>query len=309
MNYSSFYIEKNIVIDNSDFKNVRTLYSPIIGATASSLFFALLDEYDLNINDKRYKYKISDFINTLNINQNDFNLAKEKLEAVGLIQYYEADLYDAGLIQIKKPMDIKNFSQSLLSKHLIEKIGEERYNKIQHRSDFYQFDKSQYKNLSKNFFDIFEESNISTSELNRINYENTVNMTVTSIEELIKIATPTDYCESLTNRSISPSQLKMINDLLSMGFNNYSINLFINFSWQKNNQIVVAYIEKIAMDYKMRKITNPEAIKRELESSLSIKKTLNEGLGGFSTTTPEFKIKTEEPEDIFKKYGIEDWDV
>ena len=83
----TYSVINKTVINDSDRKIVSMLYQPIIGFTAVSLYFTLLDDLDkssLMSEDQTHHHLMA----TMQLKLEDIVLAREKLEGVGLIKTY-----------------------------------------------------------------------------------------------------------------------------------------------------------------------------------------------------------------------------
>ncbi|MGX9340645.1 DnaD domain protein [Mycoplasma sp. 4044] len=273
MKYDSFYIEKNLVVDQKDFEIVRLLYLPIIGVEASSFYCALVDEATL-LQSARVRISQKELAYLLNISSQELIQAKEKLEAVGLINYFESDLYNSGLIEIRKPMDVKTFSNSIISKSLIAKIGQQRFDKILKHNAINNYSRSDYANKTKKFTEVFANEELGVFVSNNHDLRATQQIDLDDLENEKRLS-PRDYIKHLTNLEPSPSQINMVSKLSDLGFTFNAINLFIDYSMKINKSIVCQYIEKIARDYANKNIKSDIDVENELQRALSYKISTN----------------------------------
>ena len=83
----TYSVINKTVINDTDRKIVSMLYQPIIGFTAASLYFTLLDDLDkssLMSEDQTHHHLMA----TMQLKLEDIVIAREKLEGVGLIKTY-----------------------------------------------------------------------------------------------------------------------------------------------------------------------------------------------------------------------------
>ena len=86
----TYTVINKTVLNDSDRKLISMLYQPIIGFTAVSLYFTLLDDLDkleVMSQDLTHHHLMA----TMQLKLEDIVIAREKLEASGLIKtYYKA---------------------------------------------------------------------------------------------------------------------------------------------------------------------------------------------------------------------------
>lgn len=82
------FIVVNKTILNHDNKVLISLYQPLIGSTAISLYYTLSNylDYFEYISDEVEHHSI---LNNMMISINEFNDARKKLEAIGLIKTFQ----------------------------------------------------------------------------------------------------------------------------------------------------------------------------------------------------------------------------
>ncbi|ACF07401.1 Chromosome replication initiation and membrane attachment protein [Metamycoplasma arthritidis] len=258
-----FYIENPENVNKCDLENLRLFYLPVIGTTATCLYQYLLDLYDLLV-DKTKKLNLNETLQFLGLNFELFKEAKEKLEALGLIKTYLSPNYET-LYSLKTPLCANGIAQnSLLSNLIIKKIGIDQYTEIIKAKAKMSFNKNEFYEVSKKYFEVFD--------VNEINFQKpTFDFEIQDISNAKDHLKSEDFIKYLIKREPSPSQLLMLKKLRKMAFSDKSINLFINFSFNVNNLIVVNYIEKIAKDYARRNIFEADAVDSELGYALCSK--------------------------------------
>ena len=83
----TYIVINKTVLNDSDKKLISMLYQPIIGYTAVSLYFTLLDDLDkleVMSNDLTHHHLMA----TMQLKLEDIVIAREKLEATGLLKTY-----------------------------------------------------------------------------------------------------------------------------------------------------------------------------------------------------------------------------
>lgn len=82
-----YIVINKTVLHSEDRRLLTMLYQPIIGYTAVSLYFALVDDLD-SLNQMSEDLNHHHLMATMQLKLEDIMIAREKLEAVGLIKTY-----------------------------------------------------------------------------------------------------------------------------------------------------------------------------------------------------------------------------
>lgn len=161
-----------IVTASSKFANFNddtfvTLYQPIIGPVAFSLFYVLKANLRLNptIAERRLH---SNLLSQVNAGGRAVAEAIHRLEAVGILQtYYQHDeLGDLFVYQLQSTLTPEEFiDDNLLSILLLEEVGDYNFKRLVNRGRQYQLASSnvKLKNISHHFFDEFQVSSQSVA--------------------------------------------------------------------------------------------------------------------------------------------------
>jgi len=83
----TYTVINKTILNDSDKRIITMLYQPIIGYAAVSLYFTLIDDLDqlqIMSNDLTHHHLMA----TMQLKLEDIVIAREKLEAVGLIKSY-----------------------------------------------------------------------------------------------------------------------------------------------------------------------------------------------------------------------------
>lgn len=276
MNNQKFSIEiSKELIPNYVFY-LHKLYLPLIGPNATILYELLIDLCDNNFFEIYLFNYLSKSI-LLDINEIDNALAN--LEAVGLIDRYIKNDDSHMVITINNPLNIEKFNKNILLKnHLIKKIGIEAYEKIFFSNKRKSFNKANYIKVSKKYQDVFvsdfESHLFNESETSSI--YSTMDLDVSSFathDENIEKLPASHFIKYLLKRNPLFDENMMISHLLKLGYNDATINLFIDFCVNQNNKIVKNYILKIAEDFISRSLVSFKDVKNELNSIAIAKKS------------------------------------
>ena len=188
----SYTVVNKTVINDIDKRIITMLYQPIIGYTATSLYFTLLDDLD-----KREvistDYTHHHLMSTMQLKLDDIVIARKKLEAVGLLRtYYKKDTINHFVYLIYSPISASEFlNHPVLNIVLYNNLGKKEYDRI---VDYFKIPKinvKDYDDITSSFSDVFksvsgnvfENEDIIKEETNDIKIENKVdfNMIISSI--------------------------------------------------------------------------------------------------------------------------------
>lgn len=145
--YSSFSLSSD------DVSTISLLYAPLIGSEAVGLYFGLESLLERN-NLKSENYLHQEIFDIYGLTEKTFLKARYQLEGIGLLRTYSKD--DEFIYVICPPLSPKNFiKDATLGLYLYSKVGKELYDKIYNHFKIEKIDKSSFKNITKNFEDIF----------------------------------------------------------------------------------------------------------------------------------------------------------
>lgn len=189
----TYVVVNKTVIKDLDRKLITMLYQPIIGYSATSLYFTLVDDLDkreLMSEDLTHHHLMS----TMQLKLDDIVVARKKLEAVGLLRtYYKKDYVNNYVYLLYSPMSANEFlNHPVLNIVLYNNLGKKEYDRI---VDFFKVPKvnlKDYEDISSNFSSVFtsvsgnvliENENIQKENTNKISLANKVdfNLLISSI--------------------------------------------------------------------------------------------------------------------------------
>lgn len=178
----TYTVVNKTVIKDLDRKLITMLYQPIIGYTATSLYFTLVDDLDkreLMSEDLTHHHLMS----TMQLKLDDIVVARQKLEAVGLLKtYYKKDHVNNYVYLLYSPMSANDFlNHPVLNIVLYNNLGKKEYDRI---VDFFKIPKvnlKDYEDVSSSFSDVFRSvSGNVLIENENICKENTNKMVINS---------------------------------------------------------------------------------------------------------------------------------
>ena len=184
-------INKTVLNDN-DKKIISMLYQPIIGYTAVSLYFTLIDDLDkleIMSNDLTHHHLMS----TMQLRLEDIVIAREKLEAIGLIKsYVKSDNINHYVYLLYSPITAHEFfNHPILNIVLYNNLGKKEYDKIVNYFKVPRINLKDYEDITSSFDEIFssvkgnilENNDIQNRDSNNINITKGIdfNMLISSI--------------------------------------------------------------------------------------------------------------------------------
>ena len=222
------------IINESDRKLVTMLYQPIIGHTAVSMYFTLID-------DLLKKEFMSDelthhhLMSTMQLKLSDIIIAREKLEAVGLLKTYLKKEHVNNYVYILyAPLSANEFfSHPVLNIVLYNNLGKKEYDKLINCYKLPKLNLRDYEDITKSFNQVFtsvsgnvfiENDNIISKDKEKIKFSNNIdfNMLISSIPKSMV----SDRCFNEETRELIESLafIYKIDDLNMQGLVRNSIN-------------------------------------------------------------------------------------
>ncbi len=152
----TYVVLNKTVLSDKDRKIISMLYQPIIGYTATSLYFTLLDDLDkleLMSEDLTHHHLMA----TMQLKLEDIVIAREKLEGVGLIKtYLKKGNINHYVYLLYSPLSPNEFfNHPILNIVLYNNLGKKEY---EHILNYYKLPKinlKDYVDITSNFDDVF----------------------------------------------------------------------------------------------------------------------------------------------------------
>ena len=105
----TYVVVNKTVLNDQDRKIVTMLYQPIIGHTAVSLYFTLIDDLDKR-EMMSEDYTHHHLMSTMQLKMPNIVMAREKLEAVGLLKtFFKKDHVNNYVYVLYSPMSASEF--------------------------------------------------------------------------------------------------------------------------------------------------------------------------------------------------------
>ena len=157
----TYTVVNKSLLNNDDRKNLIALYEPIIGPIAVALYLTLwndLDKLEITSDDLNHHHLMT----IMKIDLNSLKIARETLEAVGLIRtFYKEDNVNSYVYELYSPLTPKEFlNHPIFNVVLYNNIGKNEYNKIKCLYQEVAFDTNEYIDISKSINETFTSSNI-----------------------------------------------------------------------------------------------------------------------------------------------------
>lgn len=170
----SYTVVNKSIITEDDKKNIISLYEPIIGPIAVSLYFTLLRDInllDIISSDYTHHHLMTIMKSSLEV----IRLARESLEGVGLLKTYlkegEPNSY---VYELYSPLSPKEFfSSPIFNITLYNNIGKTEYDLLIAEYELPKIDLKDYNDISKDLNDTYKSSSnfepIEAREKNSLN--------------------------------------------------------------------------------------------------------------------------------------------
>ena len=152
----TYVVVNKTTINEEDRKIITMLYQPIIGYTAVSLYLTLIDDLNKNMmmsEDITHHHLMS----TMQLRLDDIVIAREKLEAVGLLKtYIKQGNINNYVYLIYSPISPNEFfNHPILNVVLYNNLGKVEYNKLLNYFKVPHLNLKDYEEITQNFGDVF----------------------------------------------------------------------------------------------------------------------------------------------------------
>ena len=153
----TYTVINKTILNDTDKKLITMLYQPIIGYTAASLYFTLIDDLDsiqIMSNDLTHYHLMA----TMQLKLEDIVIAREKLEAVGLLKsYYKTGNVNHYVYLLYSPVTPHEFfNHPILNVVLYNNLGKKEYDKIINYYKVPHYSLKEYEDITSSFDDVFE---------------------------------------------------------------------------------------------------------------------------------------------------------
>ena len=152
----TYTVINKTILSDSDIKLISRLYQPIIGYTAVSLYLTLLDDLDkLELMSEELTHH--HLMATMQLKLEDIVIAREKLEAAGLLKtYLKKDSVNHYAYLIYSPLSAHEFFQHpILNVVLYNNLGKKEYEKILNYYKIPRINLRDYEDVTCSFNEVF----------------------------------------------------------------------------------------------------------------------------------------------------------
>ena len=162
----TYVVVNKTVIREDDRRLLTMLYQPIIGYTAVSLYFTLIDDLDelkRISNDLNHHHLMS----IMQLRLEDIMIAREKLEAVGLLKtYLKKGNVNNYVYLLYSPISANEFfNHPILNIVLYNNIGKKEYDKRLEMFKVPRVRLTDYEDVSRKFNEVFKSSTLKPFEV------------------------------------------------------------------------------------------------------------------------------------------------
>lgn len=155
-----YQIECSYVLDEFRMKSIYTLYQPVIGCDAVSLYMTMYYQSNIDISLMSRLYKI------LGLSMDRLNNAFDKLEAVGLIKSFYNDENCHYIFTVMLPIPPGDFFEHhILNTMLYNVMSKEEYQKCKAQYLHEPLLKNNFDNVTANFADVIDVSTLHSHEI------------------------------------------------------------------------------------------------------------------------------------------------
>lgn len=152
----TYIVVNKTIISIEDKKKITMLYQPIIGHTAVSLYFTLADDLE------KREFMSSELthhhlVSTMQLKLTDIIIAREKLEAVGLLKtFVKEENVNNYVYVLYSPLSISDFfSHPVLSVVLYNNLGKKEFDKLINYFKVPKINLKDYKDITASFSSVF----------------------------------------------------------------------------------------------------------------------------------------------------------
>ena len=153
----TYTVINKTIITEKDKKVISMLYQPIIGYSAVSLYYTLIDDLDkLEVMSEEMTHH--HLMNTMQLKLEEIVEARERLEAIGLLKtYYKKDSINSYVYLLYSPMNPGDFfNHPILNIVLYNNIGKNEYEKILNYYKVPRVSLKEYTDITKKFDEIYK---------------------------------------------------------------------------------------------------------------------------------------------------------
>jgi len=258
------FIEQKNEVTSEDLIMLRSMYEPIVGIKATSLYMSLLDMLFFSKGVLEANYDINYLLNKLSTNHTELLKTRKSLEAVGLLRTFLRADERAIIFTIIKPLTPMQFLKNpFLSNKLKTKMSEIDIERVVFSlSGGRKISKDEYREETVKYQDIFSIDAKNQATTLEIEVPKTMNT-----DQAMRSLTSAQFYKFLTGKRINESKVSLFSSLNLLGFSSPSINAIVSYTYEKNGKVVNRYVETIATDLRKKGIKGFSEVLSELEDA------------------------------------------
>lgn len=210
----TYIVENSSILTEIDKKVIINLYEPIIGSNSVSLYLTLWSDLDkMELISSNYTHH--HLMTILKSNLENIKIARESLEAVGLIKTFikESDNINEYIYELYSPLSAYEFlNHPVLSVLLLNNIGEIEFNNIKRYYRKRSIPKTDYKEITSTMnetFKIVESSTVIDDNIRKFNKLG-INLDNNLDYDLIEASIPRGL---LNSKALNKKTKELINQL------------------------------------------------------------------------------------------------
>ena len=155
----TYIVVNKTIMSNEDRKKITMLYQPIIGHNAVSLYLTLIDDLEKRefmSGELTHHHLVS----TMQLKLTDIIIAREKLEAVGLLKtYVKEENVNNYVYVLYSPLSVNDFfSHPILSVVLYNNLGKKEFDKLINYFKIPKINLKDYTDITASFSSVFSVS-------------------------------------------------------------------------------------------------------------------------------------------------------
>lgn len=154
----TYIVVNKTILSENDNRILTMLYQPIIGITSINLYMTLcldLDKNEIMSEENSHHHLMTN----MRIKLEDIVIAREKLEAIGLLKTYlkKGDDVNSYIYEIFSPLSAKEiFSHPILNIVLYNNVGKKEYERLINLFKIPKINYDGFDNITKNFDEVFD---------------------------------------------------------------------------------------------------------------------------------------------------------
>ena len=246
----TYTVINKTILDDKDHKIISMLYQPIIGYSAVSLYETLVMDLEKSelISDELTHHHL---ISTMQLSLDEIVIAREKLEAVGLLKTYlkkeNINNYVYLLYSPLKPNEI--FNHPVLNIVLYNNLGKKEYDKLLNYFKIPKISLKDFEDITKSFDDVFLSVPKNSMDIPEVSKKDKSNILINhsiDFDELISGISNDNINEKTFNKEVR----ELINSLsYTYNIKTYEMTGLVRDSINEKGLIDKDNLRKIARNY------------------------------------------------------------